>query len=235
MMRVLRAALRLLTILVVLFSLSTCEFLFYSPAFMPAVSETELFVGGGLFEERYKNHDQTATGTSTFADPTLNFFINNNISSVPALDAVMVGNESWSGVSDFLGIFFGGRTLYGDTASYGGTFHGIGVTFDYDSFTVTEFDLPFAAVEGIDENGPTRKLEGALAVARVRTYSTYDELSGEGTFVFGAGPKYGLLYMVYYHDNGITTVAYQKTIDSAVASDYFPDGNYTYVINVFQD
>ena len=213
-----------------------CEYLFYSPAFMPAVSETKLRVMAGNYEEYYDD-ERSAYGTWSFTDPSLQFdspFTTGT--EVPAMRSLRIGNEMWHGVSEFLGMFFSSAIpVYGGSGNGSGAFHGYGVSFAYNSYNATGFDLPFSAPKGINGNGRTTSLSGNLAVVEISADGLKDALRGDGTFVFGNGPSdYGLLYLVFYHDSGLTTVVYQHK-SSISAGSFFPEGRFTFIINVFPD
>lgn len=221
--------------------LSGCEYLFFSPAFMPAVSETELRLDLGTFTEDY-NGREVAYGTYSFVDPNLTYNSPNGTSTmVPALDALSIDGDNWHGISEFLGIFFqstpnitGGGLQSGLT----GSFRSYSISFDLDSVPVLTYSLPYAAKMGIADDEPNRtELTGNLSRVDVFVTSAgHENLRGEGTFIFANGPNplTGLLYMVFYHDSGLVTVAYQRTVDSPSGL-FFPDGTFTYVINVFED
>ena len=239
---------RLLLITAAVLLLSTCEFMFYSPAFMPAVSKTTLNVTGITtsfqYNENYNGEIIADNGSANsitadvlvFYTPTVNQSV-----SIPALEAVAVSGETWQGVSDFLGAFFQyGESVTGITTNYSGNFfHGfVDYSYDYTAGTALEYDLPYPAPYGINENQRTTKLTGTvtnpLGIVNIHITSVSDELSGDATFVFGGEGNYGLLYMVYEHNNGITTVIYQEEINASVtAGDYFALGSFGYVINCF--
>ncbi|WP_319562491.1 hypothetical protein [Marispirochaeta sp.] len=233
---------KMLTAFVLVLSFTSCEYLFYSPAFMPAVSETELrVIDTGNFEETC-NGEQSAYGTWAYTGPGNPLEIsppNTTGTDIPALRSLEFDNESWHGVSEFLGLFFDSANVVvidGGSNSGTGLFHGYSVPYTYNSYAATEFDLPFAAVKGINENNRTTELSGDLAVVDIQANGPKDELSGEGTFVFGNGPdNWGLLYMIFYHDSGQATMAYQTSESGSTASSYFPSGRFTYFINVFPD
>lgn len=234
--------LQMLTVLFVVRYFTGCEYLFYSPAFMPVVSETELrIIGSGDFVETYKG-EQSAYGTWGYAGPGNPLEVsspNTTGTDIPALRSLEFSNESWHGVSEFLGMFFDpANTLLIDGATGSGSamFHGYSSSFTYNSYTVSDYDLPFSAPEGINENDRTTSLSGDLAVVEISAEGLKDELSGEGTFVFGNGPdNWGLLYMIFYHDSGQATMVYQTSVSSTAATSYFAEGNFTYIINVFPD
>jgi len=232
---------QLLALCTLALSFTSCEYLFYSPAFMPAVSETELRVITPSDYQEFYDGEETAYGTWAYAGPGNPLEVsppNTTGRDIPALRSLEFDNESWHGVSEFLGMFFdsaNGVIIDGGSGSGATMFHGYSSSFTYNSYTASDYDLPFSAPEGINENDRTTSLSGDLAVVEISADGLKDELSGEGTFVFGNGPSdYGLLYLVFYHDSGMTTVAYQHE-SSISAGSYFPEGHFTYIINVFPD
>lgn len=240
MKKMIRPTLRTAAVLIAVMLLAACEFLFYSPAFIPAVSETELQLIVGNYTEQF-NGEEVGYGTYNFADPTLNYaspFGSNG--RVPAMDALRIGGDDWHGISEFLGIFFqSGPNINGGglQAGLNGNFRSYTVTFDLNTTLVSSYELPFAAVKGIgDDEKYLSKLTGNLSRVDVDVTSAgHENLRGDGTFIFGNGPGlyYGLLYMVFYHESGLVTVAYQRTINSP-GGIFFPDGSFNYVINVFK-
>ncbi|ORC35351.1 hypothetical protein B4O97_09255 [Marispirochaeta aestuarii] len=223
-------------------SLAGCEYLFYSPAFMPVVSETELRVITPSDYQEFYDGEETAYGTWAYAGPGNPLEVsppNTTGRDIPALRSLEFDNESWHGVSEFLGMFFDSANavpLDGGSGSGATMFHGYSSSFTYNSYTASDYDLPFSAPEGINENGRTTSLSGDLAVVEISADGLKDELRGEGTFVFGNGPdNWGLLYMIFHHDSGQATMAYQTDESGSAASSYFPAGSYTYIINVFPD
>ncbi len=214
--------------------LSTCEYLFYSPAFMPVVAETTLNLSVGTFQEEYDG-EVTSDGTFSYADPIFTLNTTSFWKSIPALDAILVSGEQWTGVTDYLNTFFPGRNLYADAGTgYVDTFHGsVSMNTYYSSTTASTYDLPYTAVKGISDGGPTSTIDGSLAVVTVSTNSSAEVFNGEGTFIFANGPDlYGLVYMFFEHGNGVTTVIYATSQNSS-GGDYFPPGTYDYVINCF--
>ncbi|MDT8288031.1 MAG: hypothetical protein RQ748_13055, partial [Elusimicrobiales bacterium] len=175
-----RAALRLSGILTAVLMLSTCEFLFYSPAFMPAVSEVEVEVGA-LFWTEYYNGDMTGEWSFGWTPPQLSGGANiTTVRTVPAMNALRFSDEGWHGINEFLPMLFGGAGVsFGGAGSGNGFFHGIyPVNYDYSSFQPLEYDLPFPAMEGIGESGPTKSLSGGLTVVETVIYgSGRDELN----------------------------------------------------------
>ncbi len=233
--------------------LSTCEYLFYSPAFMPAVSNTTLNITSSTdisdfqYNENYNGEiiaDNGSTNILAGAGDVLTFYspnVNQSV-NISALDAVAVGGETWQGVADFLGAFFQNGisiTSYTTTNYPGNLFHGfIDYDYDYTANTVLDYDLPYAAPLGINENDRTTTLHGTvtypLAVVKIHVTSSYEELAGDAIFIFGGENNYGLLYMIYEHNNGITTVIYQEQINaSTVLGQYLCLGSFEYVINCF--
>ena len=219
--------------------LSTCEFLFYYPAFMPAVSEVEVDTDGANWWENY-NGDQTGSWSYSWTAGTglLSGGYNSTNGSVPAMESLSFANQGWGGINEFLGMLYvNGVTFGGSALTQTSMFHGsIPITFDYYSTQPTEYSLPYAAIEGIGGSGPTTKLTGTdLTLVQFDIYNSgYSQLDGYAEMVFkGSGPA-GLVYMVYYHNCGLTTMAYQKSGNPTSAlPDAFPTGHFTYVINVF--
>ncbi len=95
------------------------------------------------------------------------------------------------------------------------------------------YTLPEPAWLGIDGSGTTTELTGGLNILDFVITANHDFVTGQATCVFSNTDPAGLLYMVYYHSNGLISLFYAHDVSRTGALNYFPDGHYEYIWSVF--
>ena len=97
------------------------------------------------------------------------------------------------------------------------------------------YDLPEPAYLGIDGSGNTTTLTGNLNVVDFIISANNDFVDGQAICVFSDTNPAGLLYMVYYHSNGLVSLLYAVDVDTTAVGVLFPDGRYEYIWSVYRN
>ncbi len=110
----------------------------------------------------------------------------------------------------------------------------VNYTMSVTANTVLSYTLPEPAFLGIDSTGTTTKLTGGLNILNFDITSYHNFVSGTATCVFSNTDPAGLLYLVYYHDNGLVSLIYAHDVETTETGNYFPDGHYEYIWSVYR-
>lgn len=96
------------------------------------------------------------------------------------------------------------------------------------------YPLPEIPYLGIDGNDPSEFLNGSFQIVDFDITANHKFVTGQATCVFSNTDPAGLLYMVYYHSNGLISLIYAHEVTRTGVLNYFPDGHYEYIWSVFR-
>jgi hypothetical protein len=112
----------------------------------------------------------------------------------------------------------------------------ISVNYDRDwtFLSTSSYTLPEPAYLGIDGTGLTTVLTGGLNIIDIDITANHDFVTGRAICVFSNTDPAGLLYMVYYHSDGLVSLIYAHDVKRTGALNYLPDGYYEYIWSVYK-
>jgi hypothetical protein len=97
------------------------------------------------------------------------------------------------------------------------------------------YNMPEPAYLGIDGSGFKTTLTGNLNVVNFNISANHSFVTGQATCVFSDTNPAGLLYMVYYHSNGLVSLLYAYDVATTEVGNLFPNGRYEYIWNVYKN
>ena len=103
------------------------------------------------------------------------------------------------------------------------------------AFPTPAYTLPEPVYRGIDGNDPVTVLNGNLSILDFAITANHDFVTGQATCVFSDTDPAGLLYMVYYHSNGLISLLYAVDVETTTTGVLFPNGRYEYIWSVYRN